>query len=222
VQAVWAEGCISLVVPWLWVGKPVGPTPTHPQVSKVHQLYHTQQCHIVPTALGSQQPSSAHTLAGSGDQGICGKGPGWERDPRGWWNVNGSGAGCYWVCSVSCWDLPQAWALMHMIQANHAFPVAGTKPSNHWSHVALALLRLEKKSWLFWATSHSGFIAFWTPLVNVPSPLKAQSPLDSTSSLWPRDKWVQSRAAGEAPGSSGSDLLEQMSGEVSLLPGQGH
>lgn len=79
---------ISLVVPWLWVDEAV--CPTHPQVSKVH---HTQQCHIVSTASGSQQPSSADTLAGSGAQGTCGKGPGWEGGPRGLWTVNGRGAG---------------------------------------------------------------------------------------------------------------------------------
>lgn len=71
---------------------------------------------------------------------------------------------------------------LHVMQAGHTFPVAGTKPSNHGSHVALALLRLEKKCLLFWATSHPGFIAFWTPLVNVPSPLKGQSVADQSLS----------------------------------------
>lgn len=68
------------MVPWLWVDEAVGPT--HPRVSKVHQLYHTQQCHIVSTASGTQQPSSAHMLPGSGDQGTCGKGPRWEGGPE--------------------------------------------------------------------------------------------------------------------------------------------
>lgn len=45
---------------------------------------------------------------------------------------------------------------LHVMEAGHTFPVAGTKPSNQ-SHVALALLRLEKKSLPFWGTSHQAY-----------------------------------------------------------------